>query len=111
MCCKYNDCLNKDKFDCVGCKHNEDLCSENKMWDGYASRAKHSNANVINYREEVDKMANKAKLELTKEEIGVIIDGLDILDDMESVALSELQVDADELRQKLSKIFYKLKWK
>lgn len=56
-------------------------------------------------------MANKAKLELTKEEIGVIIDGLDILDDMESVAFSELQVDADELRQKLSKIFYKLKWK
>lgn len=54
---------------------------------------------------------NKCTIELTKEELLVLIEGLDYQRDMESVIFSEYNIDAEKLSNKLEKIFYSLEWK
>lgn len=53
---------------------------------------------------------NKEKIELTKEELMILIEGLDVLDDMEYVSFDEYNIHYQEFRKKLSDIFYKLEW-
>ena len=54
---------------------------------------------------------NKCTIELTKEELLVLIEGLDYQRDMESVIFSEYNIDAEKFSNKLEKIFYSLEWK
>lgn len=56
-------------------------------------------------------MANKAKVDLTKEEIGVIIDAIDLIDQMGSRVFEELNVDSEGLIARLEKVYFKLKWR
>lgn len=53
---------------------------------------------------------NKCTIELTKEELLVLIEGLDYQRDMESVIFSEYNIDAEKFSNKLEKIFYSLEW-
>lgn len=53
---------------------------------------------------------NKCTIELTKEELLVLIEGLDYQRDMESVIFSEYNIDAEKFSNKLEKIFYSLDW-
>lgn len=55
-------------------------------------------------------MANKAKVDLTKEEIGVIVYALDILEDAD-VVYEAHKVEPDGLVNKLTEIYYRLRWR
>lgn len=59
-----------------------------------------------NYREE----KNKSSIELTKEELLVLIEGLDYQQDMSSVIFEEYSINGEELSKKLNKVFYNLDW-
>ena len=53
---------------------------------------------------------NKCSIELTKEELLVLIEGLNYKIDMESAIFREYNVNGEEFSGKLEKIFYNLDW-
>ena len=53
-------------------------------------------------------MNSKCNVELTKEELMILIEGLDL--QSESRIFSEWGVNLDEFRKRLSDVFYKLNW-
>lgn len=53
---------------------------------------------------------NKCNIELTKEELMILINGLDYQQDMGSAVFSEYDIDAESFSKRLNDIFYKLKW-
>lgn len=40
MKCVKDDCKNKDTFNCIGCKWNENIHELNKSWDSYNNKYK-----------------------------------------------------------------------
>ena len=54
---------------------------------------------------------NKCKIELTKEELYILIQGIDYQAENESVIFEEYGVSEEEFSKKLNDIFYGLKWK
>lgn len=56
-------------------------------------------------------MDNKESIELSKEELMILIDGLDCIDDFGYAPFSEYNIPYQDLRKKLSDVFYKLEWR
>lgn len=54
---------------------------------------------------------NKCKIELTKEELNILILGVDYQAENESVIFEEYGINQEEFSKKLKDIFYSLKWK
>lgn len=54
---------------------------------------------------------NKCTIELTKEELMIVIEGINLQSDMGSVVFSEYEVDEEVWLKELNDIFYKLKWR
>lgn len=54
---------------------------------------------------------NKCNIELTKEELMIVIEGINLQSDMGSVVFSEYEVDEEVWLKELNDIFYKLKWR
>ena len=52
----------------------------------------------------------KCIIELTKEELLILIEGLNYQRDMESAIFREYNVNGEEFSSKLEKIFYNLDW-
>lgn len=53
---------------------------------------------------------NKCNIELNKEELMILINGLDYQWDMGSVIFNEYNIDPEEFSKKLNDIFYKMEW-
>lgn len=54
---------------------------------------------------------NKCTIELSKEELPILINGVDYQAEMGSVIFEEYNVNEKEFSKRLNDVFYKLKWK